>query len=471
MRSKWQYENDPTWLSDVEAQVATIIQRLLLLANSTIPVHISVDQIRRFKTLYSSIGLYCRYSSCKHRCVTYRSETELREHELTHVRSYKCMECDFAERPFTSRQDLRKHRVKYHMTSVDFTIPLQIRSLATKSIPPLRRKTQRLGIRESNVGLSPIDQAFPSDLRPTPSNQMIEVHQNTQTTREHAAMPKDLSLTDTSKRDGMETFSSAGPVSTSRAESGLADKLVFMDTQKAVHSPKVCPMSEAGFSFGEPIQKAPEPAHENSLEIDHVYESRHEPNTCNNDTYKQINGVHVENLTESSLRVFEDGHSTGEPEGSLRVEDGHSTGEPEGSLRVEDGDSTSEPEGSLRVEDGHSTRKPDPSSHRVYDDPSSYLTYDYPGSGQHQQTTESSNTSSQLQCLHPYCEYQTKRQYDLNRHQKTHVPSQNSDTWDCPGRGCGRIGKFGFDRKDSLREHLRKVHGKDIPKQSRREKK
>ena len=456
MRSKWQYENDPTWLSDVEAQVATIIQRLLLLANNTIPVHISVDKIRRFKTLYSSIGLYCRYSSCKHRCVTYRSETELREHEFTHVRSYNCMECDFAERPFASRQDLRKHRVKYHTTLVDFAIPLQIRSLATKSIPPLRRKTQRLGIREWNVGLSPIDQAFPSDLRPTKSNQMIEVHQNTQTTREHAAMPKDLSLTDTSKRDGMETFSSAGPKSTSRAESGLADKLVFMDTLKTVHSPKVSPVPEAGHSFGEPIQKASEPAHENPLGIDHVIESRHEPNTCNNDTYKKIHGVHVENLTESSLRVFEDGHSTGESEGSLRVEDG---------------DSTSEPEGGLRVEDAHWTRGPDLSSHRVYDDPSSYFKYDYPGSGHHQQTTETPNTGSLLHCLHPGCEYQTKRQYDLNRHQKVHVPSENSFTFDCPGRGCGRMGKFGFDRKDSLREHLRKVHGKDIPKQSRRGKK
>ena len=51
----------------------------------------------------------------------------------------------------------------------------------------------------------------------------------------------------------------------------------------------------------------------------------------------------------------------------------------------------------------------------------------------------------------------------------THNHSPGSkENFDCPGRGCGRIGKYGFDRKDHLREHLRKWHAKDIPKPSRR---
>ena len=183
VRSKWQHENDPTWLSEVEVQVSKVIQKLVRLTNITIPAHVSVDQVRRFKTLYSSIGLYCRYSSCKHQSVTYRSEIERRKHEITHVRSYRCTECDFAERLFTSRQELRKHQEKYHMTTVDFVIPLQIRSLATKSLPPLRRKTQRLGARESSVHLSPIDQTSPNDLRTTVSNTRTDVHQNTDSQR------------------------------------------------------------------------------------------------------------------------------------------------------------------------------------------------------------------------------------------------------------------------------------------------
>ena len=70
--------------------------------------------------------------------------------------------------------------------------------------------------------------------------------------------------------------------------------------------------------------------------------------------------------------------------------------------------------------------------------------------------------------MHAGCEYQTKRQYDLDRHQKTHLSSGPGEKFDCPGRGCGRTGEHGFDRKDHLREHLRKVHAKDTPKPSRR---
>ena len=53
----------------------------------------------------------------------------------------------------------------------------------------------------------------------------------------------------------------------------------------------------------------------------------------------------------------------------------------------------------------------------------------------------------------------------MDRHQKIHFPAEK---YDCPGRGCGRIGEHGFDRKDHLRDHLRKVHGKGIRKQNRR---
>ena len=78
--------------------------------------------------------------------------------------------------------------------------------------------------------------------------------------------------------------------------------------------------------------------------------------------------------------------------------------------------------------------------------------------------TSSSTKPGILLCLHQNCEYQTKRQYDLDRHQKTHFPSQPGEKYDCPGRGCGRTGEHGFDRKDHLREHLRKVHAKELTK-------
>ena len=88
--------------------------------------------------------------------------------------------------------------------------------------------------------------------------------------------------------------------------------------------------------------------------------------------------------------------------------------------------------------------------------------------GHTQSAHKSTRAVGPLLCLQPGCLYQTKRQYDLDRHQKTHFPSNPGEKFDCTGRGCGRTGEYGFDRKDHLREHLRKVHGNDIPKKTRR---
>ena len=79
-----------------------------------------------------------------------------------------------------------------------------------------------------------------------------------------------------------------------------------------------------------------------------------------------------------------------------------------------------------------------------------------------------SNRNGDLYCLHLGCEYRTKRQYELARHLKTHLTSYDSDQkYDCPETGCGRKGEHGFHRKDHLREHLRKVHAKDLPENSK----
>ena len=88
--------------------------------------------------------------------------------------------------------------------------------------------------------------------------------------------------------------------------------------------------------------------------------------------------------------------------------------------------------------------------------------------GHTQLSRKSTGAICALHCLHRNCDYETKRQYDLDRHQKTHLPSNPVEKFDCTGRGCGRTGEYGFNRKDHLREHLIKAHGKDIPKQARR---
>ena len=90
--------------------------------------------------------------------------------------------------------------------------------------------------------------------------------------------------------------------------------------------------------------------------------------------------------------------------------------------------------------------------------------------GHTQSACKSTGAINTLLCLYPNCEYVTKRQYDLDRHQKTHFPSNPGKKFDCTDRGCGRTGEYGFDREDHLTEHLRNVHAKDISNRPKKQK-
>ena len=81
-----------------------------------------------------------------------------------------------------------------------------------------------------------------------------------------------------------------------------------------------------------------------------------------------------------------------------------------------------------------------------------------------------------------YCFYQTHqpqsfaRKADLKRHYDQVHNAAASRTYDCDFPGCHRRGPGqppagGFGRKDKLVEHLREVHGRDIPKRGGGERK
>ncbi|SLM37078.1 Zinc finger, C2H2-like [Lasallia pustulata] len=70
-------------------------------------------------------------------------------------------------------------------------------------------------------------------------------------------------------------------------------------------------------------------------------------------------------------------------------------------------------------------------------------------------------------CLHEGCKSQAQftRAADLERHHKTvHFVEKRLD---CPERWCGRVGDYGFTRKDHLIEHRRSFHVQDVPKTPR----
>ena len=59
------------------------------------------------------------------------------------------------------------------------------------------------------------------------------------------------------------------------------------------------------------------------------------------------------------------------------------------------------------------------------------------------------------------------RQYDLDRHQKTHLPSSGPEKeFDCPGRRYDHPGEHNFDRKDHRSGQLSKIHKENIPEHS-----
>ena len=123
VRLEWHHTHDPTYLSYVEARVSSIIKKIHGIRDSDIPSHISVEALHRFKRLYNALGFHCRYLICN---AVFPTEEQRQQHESTHIRWYKCLDCDFSARGFTSRVKLRKHRERYHMVPEDFDTPLQV---------------------------------------------------------------------------------------------------------------------------------------------------------------------------------------------------------------------------------------------------------------------------------------------------------------------------------------------------------
>ena len=143
VRMQWQIENDPTYLPQIEVQVSAVIQELLNIPEASMPEKITTDGFRRFKTLYKSLGITCRYSICRFRETVFYSESDRVGHETTHTRAYKCPDCDFSTRDFATKSSLHKHQEKYHMQPEDFQIPKQAGGGSTLTTTPPRNLFHR----------------------------------------------------------------------------------------------------------------------------------------------------------------------------------------------------------------------------------------------------------------------------------------------------------------------------------------
>lgn len=134
-QEQWQLHTDETFLSLIDFRLRLIKERLLTMDPSNLPSHIRKDDFRAFVSRFSFL---CRFYNCTHHFKTRRDRDA---HEVTHIPSFPCLECDFSERGFRSRKDLEKHVQRYHKSMEDFEIPdnlfaADIRSRTTMNFGP-----------------------------------------------------------------------------------------------------------------------------------------------------------------------------------------------------------------------------------------------------------------------------------------------------------------------------------------------
>ena len=97
-----------------------------------------------------------------------------------------------------------------------------------------------------------------------------------------------------------------------------------------------------------------------------------------------------------------------------------------------------------------------------------YSSLNYPYSGSSTATSKSSansgSSAAEYFCIVKYCDYSSTRAYELKRHMEIHSKTKK---YPCEYEWCGRDDANPFSREDHLKEHLRKVHMRDIPKREK----
>ena len=119
----WRKDNDPTCLTFIETRISNATQKLLAAPADQLPAHLDLERYQRFKRLYGWLGFRCRSSRCRNTNKLYGTDQERQQHEKSHIRSFKCTDCNSVPGGFKSASALRKHRESYHMKAQDFDIP------------------------------------------------------------------------------------------------------------------------------------------------------------------------------------------------------------------------------------------------------------------------------------------------------------------------------------------------------------
>lgn len=121
-QEQWRLGKDETFLSLIESRLCNFTERLLTMQSDQLPSHIDENDFKYFVSRYK---FSCRFHNCNHLSDTVQ---ERDSHEMSHILSFPCLQCDFSGRGFRSRKDLEKHTQRYHMSPDDFEIPDDLRT-------------------------------------------------------------------------------------------------------------------------------------------------------------------------------------------------------------------------------------------------------------------------------------------------------------------------------------------------------
>ncbi|KAL8662378.1 MAG: hypothetical protein Q9202_004773 [Teloschistes flavicans] len=116
---RWMLSHDDTYFSLIDQRLRDVTERLLNLDRSALPSHIHVKHYDAFVTRFH-FGFVCRTYGCRQ---SFALGQDRDRHELSHTTSFVCLRCDFSPKGFKSKQALKIHTEKYHMSPDDFLVP------------------------------------------------------------------------------------------------------------------------------------------------------------------------------------------------------------------------------------------------------------------------------------------------------------------------------------------------------------
>ncbi|KAL8631318.1 hypothetical protein Q9189_003001 [Teloschistes chrysophthalmus] len=119
VQDKWMLSHDSTYFSLIDKRLREVTERLLKFDRSALPSHIHINEYDAFVARFH-LGFACRTYGCTQ---SFASAQERDHHELLHTTSFVCLRCDFSPKGFKSRQALKIHTEKYHMSPDDFKVP------------------------------------------------------------------------------------------------------------------------------------------------------------------------------------------------------------------------------------------------------------------------------------------------------------------------------------------------------------